>query len=569
MTRVALACTLAVAAVVSMAGPASAIVAGPNGPLVFTSGRNSGATVLSDNAAQIWFLSGPNGSAQRLTTLELSHHRHASWSPDRTKIAYARGPVDMNPFDGPWDIFVRDLSVPGSAPVNITQTLMTNEDRPTWSPDGTRLAYAKVDPADSNWDVVTKAADGTGTETPVADLASTGAQASGQFSRPQWSPDGQTIFYGKIISAMPPLDYDIYRAAANGSDFMLGGTAVVAGATNDYQPSLSADGTKLCFTRQGATKDVFTVASTGGTPVVLFDAALDQYECAWSPDGSKIAFVEGAFGNGEIRMRNSDATGSVDPVTNDLGDDRFDGNPEWTYNPSPTCANGVASVGFNFFVSIPLSCSDQPDPPSFAPNSPFGPDIVTPPAHGLLGGVSNDSVIYTPNVNFQGQDSFTFKSDDGTSESTPATIAITVNGPAGNGPGAATVEALSMAPRRWRRGSALPTFSQSPVGTRIGVQLSAAGRVTLAFRRARPGRRVSGRCVKPTRRNRARRRCTRYVRAGALSFDGKQGANSVRFQGRLSARRRLALGRHRMSARVSAGGQTSPARTVSFRIVRR
>ena len=65
MTRVALACTLAVAAVqavVSMAGPASAIVAGPNGPLVFTSGRNDGATVLSDNAAQIWFLSGRMGA---------------------------------------------------------------------------------------------------------------------------------------------------------------------------------------------------------------------------------------------------------------------------------------------------------------------------------------------------------------------------------------------------------------------------------------------------------------------------------------------------------------------------
>ena len=45
-----------------MAGPASAIVAGPNGPLVFTSGRNDGATVLSDNAAQIWFLSGLSGA---------------------------------------------------------------------------------------------------------------------------------------------------------------------------------------------------------------------------------------------------------------------------------------------------------------------------------------------------------------------------------------------------------------------------------------------------------------------------------------------------------------------------
>jgi hypothetical protein len=226
-------------------------------------------------------------------------------------------------------------------------------------------------------------------------------------------------------------------------------------------------------------------------------------------------------------------------------------------------------VGFNSFVSIPLSCSDQPDPPSFAPNSPFGPDIVTAPMNGVLGGISNNSVIYTPNVNFQGKDSFTFKSDDGTSDSAPATIAITVNGPVVNPPVTAAVEALTVSPRRWRRGGALPVVSVAPKGTTIGVRLSAAGRVTLRFRRARPGRRVRGRCVRPTLLNRNRPRCTRYVRQGSYSFNGKQGANSVRFQGRLSARRRLPLGRYRMSARVTANGQTSPSRTVSFRIVRR
>jgi Tol biopolymer transport system component len=562
---------LASAGMVPAAG--ATVVAGPNGPFVFTSGRDDGATTLSDAHAQIWFLSGPNGSAQRLTTLGLSHHRHASWSPDRTKIAYARGPDDGTPFDGPWDIFVLDLSTPGSVPVNITNTLSTNEDRPNWSPDGTRLAYAKQKPM-AGWDVVTKDATGAGTETIIADDASAGPGNSGQFSRPQWSLDGQSIFYGKIISAGPPPDYDIYRAASDGSDHILGGTPIVAGTTNDYQAALSPDGTRLCFTREDPVngKDVNVVSSAGGTAAPLLTTdGVQEYECAWSPDGTKIAFVRGAFGAGQILMKSStDPIGSVDPVTDVAG--RFDGNPEWTYNPSPTCNNGTASVAFNSFVSIPLPCSDLPDPPNFGPNSPFGPDIVTPPAHGVLGGISNDSVIYTPNVNFQGQDSFTFKSDDGTSDSAPATIAITVSGPVVNPPpppGAAIVEALSVSPRRWRRGSALPVVSLAPVGTTIRVQLSAAGRVTLRFRRARPGRRVRGRCVRPTRLNRNRPRCTRYVRAGRFSFDGKQGNNSVRFQGRLTRRKRLPIGRYRMSARVTANGQTSPARTVRFRIVRR
>ena len=84
--------------------PASAgasVIPGPNGPLLFTSGRDDGMTALTDGRAQIWFLSGPGGAATRLTTLGLSHHRHATWSPDRTKIAFARGPDGRHPLRRP------------------------------------------------------------------------------------------------------------------------------------------------------------------------------------------------------------------------------------------------------------------------------------------------------------------------------------------------------------------------------------------------------------------------------------------------------------------------------------
>jgi Tol biopolymer transport system component len=566
---------LALAAVAVTGGvpaAAGAVLPGPNGPLVFTSGRDDGLLVLSDSHAQIWFLSGPNGGAQRLTTLGLSHHRHASWSPDRTKIAYARGPDDGTPFDGPWDIYVQDLSDPGSAPLNITSTPNQNEDRPTWSPDGTRIAYAGVDaPASTSWDIWVRPATVGGAATRIADDASAGMGSSGQFSRPQWSPDGDEIYYGKII-AVTPQNYDIYRAASDGSDVATGGTPIVAGSANTYQAAVSPDGSQLCFTLQDPMtgKDVYTVSSApAGSPTARTSTnGSDEYECAWSPDGTKIAFVRGAFGAGEILMVDSSGSTATSPVTNVAG--RFDGNPEWTRNPPPTCSNGNAAVAFNSFATIPLPCADTPDPPGFGTNSPFGPDIVTPPGKGVLGGISNDSVIYTPNVNFRGSDSFTFKSDDGTSDSNIAKIQITVAGPGSGGGGGATVESLTVSPRRWRRGSKLPHVSAAPVGTTIGVGLSAAGRVKLRFKRARPGRRVGGRCVKPTARNRNRRRCTRYVMVRpALFFNGKQGANSMRFQGRLNRRRRLPLGRYRLFATVTADGQTSPALRVSFRIVRR
>ena len=538
---------------------------GPNGQLVFTSGRDHLGTVLSDMKAQIWLLSGPNGQASRFTARIADndlHHRHAAWSPDRTKIAFAMGPMG---FSGPWDIWVQDVTSPASPPVQITNTAL-NEDRPSWSADGTRLAYAKQVAA-TTWNIVQKQASLDADETIVAVDASVGMGASGQFSRPQWNPEGTQIFYGRAVGVGT---YDIYRAPANGSNVI--GAAIVAESTNDYQPSLSADGDTLCFTRQGGSKDIYRAPSTGGTGTAVVAALGDEYECTWSPDGTKIAFVRGGFDQGEIRMANSNGPSTqIGEIVTNVGG-RFDGNPEWTFNPAPSCADGQASVDFNSFVSIPLSCTDPPDPPETAPDT-LDADLVTPPQNGILGEIDDNRVIYTPNVDFSGQDNFSINSNDGTSSSNTGTISITVaprgpddGGVGGDGP---NVDALAVSAKRWKRGNRLPRISQNvPTGTTITVQLSEAGQVALRFNRARPGRRVRGRCVRQTRSNRSRPRCKRFVRAGTLRFAGRQGVNTIRFQGRLTRRKRLPLGSYRMSARLTADGETSSAKTVSFRIVR-
>ena len=52
--------------------------------------------------------------------------------------------------------------------------------------------------------------------------------------------------------------------------------------------------------------------------------------------------------------------------------------------------------------------------------------IVVAPIHGTLGAVVGNQVTYTPNGNYFGPDSFTFKSNDGNSDSNIATLALTV-----------------------------------------------------------------------------------------------------------------------------------------------
>ena len=52
--------------------------------------------------------------------------------------------------------------------------------------------------------------------------------------------------------------------------------------------------------------------------------------------------------------------------------------------------------------------------------------VVTDPTHGVLTGIAPD-LTYTPETDYNGADSFTFKVSDGMLESNVATVSITVN----------------------------------------------------------------------------------------------------------------------------------------------
>jgi gliding motility-associated-like protein len=53
--------------------------------------------------------------------------------------------------------------------------------------------------------------------------------------------------------------------------------------------------------------------------------------------------------------------------------------------------------------------------------------IVTPPAHGTVSCTTCESPTYTPNINYNGTDSFTYKANDGTADSNIAAISITIS----------------------------------------------------------------------------------------------------------------------------------------------
>ena len=107
------------------------------------------------------------------------------------------------------------------------------------------------------------------------------------------------------------------------------------------------------------------------------------------------------------------------------------------------------------------------------------------------------------------------------------------------------------------------------IGSRLSLRLSEAATVTFRVNRLAAGRRVNGRCVRPTARNRGAPRCTRTVRLrGRIVRQLSAGTSRLRYRGRLAGRR-LRPGRYVLTARARDGaGNRSAVRRVSFRIVR-
>lgn len=90
----------------------------------------------------------------------------------------------------------------------------------------------------------------------------------------------------------------------------------------------------------------------------------------------------------------------------------------YTNNP-PVATNQTVTTDEDTARNITLAGTDTN-------NDTLTYSVVTQPSRGVLSG-STPNLIYTPNANFHGNDSFTFKTNDGIADSNPATVSITVN----------------------------------------------------------------------------------------------------------------------------------------------
>ncbi len=421
-------------------------------------------------------------------------HRQPNWSPDHTRIAYAAGAFSGNVY-GLWILDLRD----GSQTEFVAAT--AGLDRPTWSPDGTQIAYG------AGGDLWVKNVDDTdpldkGTQ--ITDTASIIEE------RPVWSPDGKTLYYNRGESGK---QRDIYSK----SPVTLAGAEipVFIAAADDWQPAVSPDGKRLCFLRgpQNDLADLDTV-SIGTGVVAPFSTTLNKGDlnCVWSPDGSRILYTEGAFGLGELRTKDING-GSLDQLPGLSVAEHFDGNADWATNFPPKCDQKNAQIGVNQFTTITLSCTDPDfgpgaDPPTPTPLESEALEIAMGPSHGAIGSLNNGKVIYTPNKDFQGTDSFTYTGSDGTSNAVPASVTIQVGNKSAAGdktpPG---ISAVKVSAKKWRLGNGLAKISKAPVGTTISFESQRGGERDAHLPERKAGKEVRRRTAS------SRRAATRPTRA--------------------------------------------------------
>jgi dipeptidyl aminopeptidase/acylaminoacyl peptidase len=230
-----------------------------------------------EGASEMYVTSLEDGRTVPLTHLG-SHVNSYSWSPDSRSIAVA------DDRSGGYDIYV--VGVPGAGITRITSD-PRYEVFPSWTPDGKRLVYVRLDDRWQDHDVlIADAAGGGDARTVVKDTNFFDYGAGATFGYPLISPDGSTMLFRSQRSGW--INYWVVPLA--------GGAPHQLAAENANQNGAhwSPDGKSILYVSLwNGTQDLRVVPASGGAARVLVKPDGQGFinNATWSPDGSHISFT--------------------------------------------------------------------------------------------------------------------------------------------------------------------------------------------------------------------------------------------------------------------------------------
>ncbi|MHC4676046.1 MAG: PKD domain-containing protein, partial [Planctomycetota bacterium] len=286
--------------------------------------------IVFSREGDIYIMDENGSNLMNITNTSNFRELEPTWSPDGSHIAFACSSGSAGNWERP-DIWV--MKPDGSGRINLTQTPDTHEEYPTWSPDGLRIAYV--------WSmgeiacIYAMNSDGTN-QTPL-----TYGPAD---STPSWSPDGTRILFSRDLTwPDSPSNHQIFVMDADG-------TSVQRLTWNDaceYYPSWSPDSSKIAFhsSRGGnlGRDQIIVMNDDGSNQTNITNNAYRNAFPRWSPDGSRIVFQRAASGSMlfEIWVMDADGTNAIQ-LTNTPGIAEV--YPDWGI-PKPPCEASFQGLG--------------------------------------------------------------------------------------------------------------------------------------------------------------------------------------------------------------------------------